>query len=159
MPPAGTRRIGARPDVGRPADLSASARDHEMNRGRTGYTTVDIEGYDVLVGRSARDNDELTFRVARPRDLWLHAAGHAGSHVVIRVPEGDAPVPRSVIERAAALAAFNSKARNARGKVDVHVCRSADVRKPRGVPPGTVELRRYDSVRVYPRAVMEQSDD
>jgi predicted ribosome quality control (RQC) complex YloA/Tae2 family protein len=120
------------------------------NRGR--WDQLDIEGYEVLVGRNARDNDELTFRVARPRDLWLHAAGHAGSHVVIRADEAD-DVPRSVVERAAGWAAWHSKARNARGKVDVHVCRAADVSKPRGAPPGTVVLRRFDTVKVYPRAV------
>jgi predicted ribosome quality control (RQC) complex YloA/Tae2 family protein len=121
-------------------------------RGRTGWHAVVIDGCEVLVGRSARDNDELTFRVARPRDLWLHAAGHAGSHVVIRSPDnGD--VPHDVVERAAAFAAWHSRARNARGKVDVHVCRAADVSKPRGAPPGTVVLRRFDTVKVYPRAV------
>jgi predicted ribosome quality control (RQC) complex YloA/Tae2 family protein len=118
-----------------------------------GWLQFDIGGFEVLVGRSARDNDELTFRVARPRDLWLHAAGHAGSHVVIRMPEDGPEVPRSVIETAAGWAAYHSKARNARGKVDVHVCRAADISKPRGAPQGTVNLRRYETVRVYPRAV------
>ncbi|MBR9989970.1 MAG: DUF814 domain-containing protein [Gemmatimonadetes bacterium] len=124
-----------------------------MAERRQGWQEIDIDGFRVLVGRSARDNDELTFRVARPRDLWLHAAGYAGSHVVIREPESAEEVPRPVIERAAACAAWHSKARNARGKVEVHVCRAADVRKPRGVPAGTVELRRYDVVRVYPREI------
>jgi predicted ribosome quality control (RQC) complex YloA/Tae2 family protein len=123
-----------------------------------GWQQLDVDGYEVLVGRSARDNDELTFGVARPRDLWLHAAGHAGSHVVIRVPDAGEDVPRAVIERAAAYAAWHSKARNARGKVEVHVCRAADVRKPRGVPAGTVELRRYDAVRVYPREIASRTE-
>jgi len=118
-----------------------------------GWHTLDIDGFPVLVGRTARANDELTFRVARPRDLWLHAAGYAGSHVVIQVADGGSEVPRHVVERAAECAAWHSKARDARGKVEVHVCRVADVRKPRGVLAGTVELRRFDSVRVYPRAV------
>jgi predicted ribosome quality control (RQC) complex YloA/Tae2 family protein len=122
-----------------------------VNR-RVGYITVDVDGFEVLIGRSARDNDDLTFGVARPRDLWLHAAGYAGSHVVIRVPEDSVEVPRSVVEKAASYAAWHSKAQNARGKVEVHVCRAADIRKPRGVPAGTVELRRYDRVKVYPRA-------
>jgi predicted ribosome quality control (RQC) complex YloA/Tae2 family protein len=121
-----------------------------MNDAR-GWLTFDVDGFPVLIGRSARDNDELTFRVARPRDLWLHAAGHAGSHVVIRTPDSGDDIPRAVVERAAAWAAWHSKARNARGKVEVHVCRAADVRKPRGVPAGTVELRRFDRVKVYPR--------
>jgi predicted ribosome quality control (RQC) complex YloA/Tae2 family protein len=124
-----------------------------MSSERGRWDQLDIEGFEVLVGRNARDNDELTFRVARPRDLWLHAAGHAGSHVVIRIPEAATDVPRAVIERAAGWAAWHSKARNARGKVDVHVCRVADVSKPRGAPPGTVTLRRFDSIKVYPRAV------
>jgi predicted ribosome quality control (RQC) complex YloA/Tae2 family protein len=117
------------------------------------YHTIDVDGYEVLVGRSARDNDELTFRVARPRDYWLHAAGHAGSHVVIRLPDSGDEVPRAVLERAAQHAAYHSKARNRRGKVEVHVCRAADVSKPRGVPAGTVQLRRFQSLRVYPRGL------
>jgi predicted ribosome quality control (RQC) complex YloA/Tae2 family protein len=64
-------------------------------------------------------------------------------------------VPRTVIERAAQLAAFHSKAQNARGKVEVHVCRVADVRKPPGFPAGQVQLRRWDAVRVYPRGEEE----
>jgi predicted ribosome quality control (RQC) complex YloA/Tae2 family protein len=129
-----------------------------MTRGKPGWHMVELEGYEVLVGRSARDNDALTFGVARPRDLWLHASGHAGSHVIVRVPDGGGDVPRSVIDKAAAFAAWHSKARNARGKVDVHVCRAADVRKPRGVPAGTVELRRYDVVRVYPREIASRTE-
>jgi predicted ribosome quality control (RQC) complex YloA/Tae2 family protein len=62
-------------------------------------------------------------------------------------------VPRAVLERVAQYAAYHSKARNARGKVEVHACRAADVSKPRGVPAGTVHLRRFQSLRVYPRAL------
>jgi predicted ribosome quality control (RQC) complex YloA/Tae2 family protein len=113
---------------------------------------ITIEGREVLIGRNARDNDQLTFRIARPRDIWLHAAGHSGSHVVIRVDD-DGDAPRDVVDKAAAWAAWHSKARHARGKVDVHVCRAADVRKPRGAPAGSVELRRFETVRVYPRSV------
>jgi predicted ribosome quality control (RQC) complex YloA/Tae2 family protein len=124
-----------------------------VSNGARGWHTLYIDGWEVLVGRSARDNDELTFRVARPRDLWLHAAGHAGSHVVIRTTETVGDVPRAVIERAAQWAAWHSKARNARGKIEIHVCRAADISKPRGAPAGTVQLRRWDVVKVYPRAV------
>jgi predicted ribosome quality control (RQC) complex YloA/Tae2 family protein len=110
-----------------------------------------MDGWEILVGRAARDNDHLTFRVAAPHDLWLHASGYAGSHVVIRNPETRDDVPRPVIEAAAQLAAHHSKARGARGKVEVHLCRAADVRKPRGVPAGTVQLKRWSGVKVYPR--------
>jgi predicted ribosome quality control (RQC) complex YloA/Tae2 family protein len=67
------------------------------------------------------------------------------------MPEDIDAVPRNVIERAAQLAAWHSKAREARGKVEVHLCRVADVRKPRGAHPGQVEIRRWEAVRVYPR--------
>lgn len=110
--------------------------------------TFHADGFEILVGQSARDNDRLTFSVADPQDLWLHVAGTPGSHVLIRNPTS-ADVPRPVVKRAAELAAFHSKARAAGGKVPVHVCRACDVRKPRGARPGTVELRRFDEVRVY----------
>lgn len=114
-----------------------------------GWRTHEVEGFEILVGKGARENDELSLRVARPRDLWLHAAGYAGSHVVIRLPDGEDDAPRSVIERAAELAAWHSKAREARGKVAVHLCRAGDVRKRRGAPPGEVVIRRHETVRVY----------
>jgi predicted ribosome quality control (RQC) complex YloA/Tae2 family protein len=113
------------------------------------WRSFEVEGFEVLVGKGARENDQLTFRVAEPHDLWLHASGYAGSHVIVRNPERLREIPRSVVERAAELAAYHSKAREARGKVEVHVCRAADVRKPRGFPPGKVEIRRWEGVKVY----------
>jgi len=114
------------------------------------YRTVTVEGFEVLIGRGDEENDALTFEVAAPDDLWLHVAGGiAGSHVVIRNPEQLAELPAPVVRHAAELAAWHSKAR-ARRQVEVHVSRVADVRKPRGVPPGTVELARWRRVRVRP---------
>jgi predicted ribosome quality control (RQC) complex YloA/Tae2 family protein len=113
------------------------------------YRTIVVSGFEILVGRGDEDNDVLTFEVAEPQDLWLHVAGGTpGSHVVVRNPEGK-DVPREVVEAAAAAAAWYSKARNA-AKVEVHVCRAADVSKPRGAPTGLVELSRWKSVRVRP---------
>ncbi len=115
------------------------------------WRSVVVDAFEILIGTGARENDALTFGEAAPKDLWLHAAGVPGSHVVVRVPEGHDEPPRAVVERAAELAAWHSKARNARGKVEVHVCHVADVRKPRGAPPGQVELRRWDRIKVYPK--------
>jgi predicted ribosome quality control (RQC) complex YloA/Tae2 family protein len=105
------------------------------------FRSESILGFEVLVGRGDRDNDELTFRVGEPRDFWLHVAGQPGSHVVVRNPDGLEQLPRPVLEEAARLAAWHSKSREARGKVEVHVCRVSDVSKPRGYPPGQVQLR------------------
>ncbi|RMH19474.1 MAG: DUF814 domain-containing protein [Acidobacteria bacterium] len=108
------------------------------------------DGLTILVGRSAGDNDLLTFKLARPRDFWLHAAGVAGSHVVVRNPENLSRLPRATRELAAALAAGHSKARRG-GRVAVHLTRVADVAKPRGLPPGKVTIRRYETVHATPQ--------
>jgi predicted ribosome quality control (RQC) complex YloA/Tae2 family protein len=115
------------------------------------FRTLRVEGFEVLVGKGDAQNDGLTFRVAEPQDFWLHVAGCAGSHVVVRNPDRLEALPKTVEERAAALAAWHSKARGARGKVEVHVCRVADVSKPRGFAPGEVRLRTWRSLRVYAR--------
>ena len=112
------------------------------------YRTVLVDGREVLVGRGDMENDDLTFAVAAPEDFWLHVAGGvAGSHVVVRNPEKLAALPAPVLERAAQLAVRHSKARG-RARVEVHVCRVADVVKRRGAPPGEVDLRRWERVRV-----------
>ncbi|MCA9594239.1 MAG: DUF814 domain-containing protein [Myxococcales bacterium] len=127
------------------------------SRGRP-YRSVTIDGFEVLVGRGARENDELTFHVARPNDVWMHVGGGTpGSHVVIRNPEREA-VPREVLERAAALAAWYSKARGA-PKVEVHVCRAADVSKPRGAKPGLVQIKRFERIKVRPDRLFAADED
>jgi predicted ribosome quality control (RQC) complex YloA/Tae2 family protein len=112
------------------------------------YRTFSFEGFDILVGRGEDDNDALTFDVAKPDDLWLHAGDTPGSHVVVRNPSKGA-IPKSVIERAAALSAWYSKARDARS-VEVHYCKTSQVSKPRGAPAGLVELANYEKLRVKP---------
>jgi len=126
------------------------------SKGR-GYRRLEVEGFDVLVGKGDVENDRLTFGVADPQDWWLHVAGHSGSHVIVRNPEGLESLPRPVLQRAAELAAWHSKGRG--GKVEVHVCRVADVRKPRGYAPGKVQLRRWTSLRVFPRLAVEPQED
>jgi predicted ribosome quality control (RQC) complex YloA/Tae2 family protein len=130
------------------------------SKGR-GFRALQCEGFEILVGKGDEENDRLTFGLAEPRDFWLHVAGPAGSHVILRNP-GDLSLeelPRPVVERAAELAAWHSKARGARGKVEVHLCRVADVRKPRGFAPGQVLLKRWQAVRVYPRGIDEPEPD
>lgn len=119
------------------------------------YRTVVVDGYEVLVGRSDQDNDHLTFRVADKRDLWLHAGkGTPGSHVVVRLPEGGEP-PREVLEKAAQLAAWYSKARGA-PRVEVHYCRVADISKGKGAPAGQVLLKRFKKLKVAPARLAEE---
>lgn len=123
----------------------------EMSSKGKPYRTVVFDGIEILVGRGAEDNDHLTFEVAKKNDLWLHVGGGTpGSHVVVRAPEkGD--IPDAVIERAAQLAAWHSKARGA-PRVEVDICRAGDVSKSRGAPAGEVEIRRHTRRKVKPSA-------
>ena len=114
------------------------------------FRSVQIEGFELLIGKGDAENDQLTFKVAENTDFWLHVANMPGSHVVIRNPDKVSEPPRAVLERAAELAAFHSKAKDA-GKVEVHWCRIADISKPRGFAPGKVILKQWKSLRVYPK--------
>jgi predicted ribosome quality control (RQC) complex YloA/Tae2 family protein len=103
----------------------------------------------VWVGRSSRENDELTHRAAHSRDLWLHAHGAAGSHVIVRTRGRPDLVPPAVVEKAASLAAFHSKARNS-SLVPVVWTEKRFVRKPRKSPPGLAVCLQDRTVMVEP---------
>jgi predicted ribosome quality control (RQC) complex YloA/Tae2 family protein len=124
--------------------------DAGLYRGRSiARRYVSPDGFVVLVGKTAEDNDVLSLKLGAPYDVWLHVAAESGSHVVVRNPDGLARVPRDTLRFAAALAARYSKARHA-GRVAVHVTTCADVSKPRGFPPGKVTLKRYTTVHTSP---------
>jgi predicted ribosome quality control (RQC) complex YloA/Tae2 family protein len=110
------------------------------------YTLPD--GWQVLVGRTDADNDYLSFRVARPADWWFHVRGLPGSHVLLQGPP-DAEPDRPTLERAAAIAAYHSKARHA-GVVPVSGTHARDVTKPRGAKAGTVQIRHERVFKVRP---------
>jgi predicted ribosome quality control (RQC) complex YloA/Tae2 family protein len=102
----------------------------------------------VLVGRSDADNDRLSLRVAGPGDWWFHVRGLPGSHVLLRCPPGKDP-DREILKRAAAIAAYHSKARTG-GTVAVSCTRARYVTKPRGAKAGTVQIRREIVLKVRP---------
>jgi predicted ribosome quality control (RQC) complex YloA/Tae2 family protein len=112
------------------------------------------DGYEILVGRAARDNDHLTFRVARPHDLWLHAADYPGSHVIVRNPSRKEIPQRAVIE-AAQLAAYFSQAKRD-GKVDVHYTERKFLTKPKGAAPGLVRMSSFRNLTVEPIEAIER---
>jgi predicted ribosome quality control (RQC) complex YloA/Tae2 family protein len=107
------------------------------------------DGMIVLVGRTARDNDILSIKLAAPKDFWFHVAGESGSHVVVRNPDNLDALPRNTKRFAAGLAAGYSKARRG-GQVAVHMARAGDVTKSRGLAPGKVHLRRFTSLHASP---------
>jgi predicted ribosome quality control (RQC) complex YloA/Tae2 family protein len=124
-------------------------KEAEQVKGARRYTSSD--GYEILVGRAARDNDNLTFRIARPHDLWLHAADYPGSHVIVRNPSR-AEIPHRTLIEAAQLAAHFSQARNDT-KVTVHYTQRKFLSKPRGAAPGLVRMSSFRSITVEPKVV------
>jgi predicted ribosome quality control (RQC) complex YloA/Tae2 family protein len=104
----------------------------------------------IRVGRSARDNDALTLRTARGNDLWLHARGVAGAHVV--VPQVRAQgVKEETIRQAALLAAHFSDSRG-EGRVEVVMTRVKHVKKPKGAGEGAVVYFQERTLVVAPDA-------
>ena len=110
---------------------------------------VSSDGYEILVGRAARDNDNLTFKLARPHDLWLHTGDYPGSHVIVRNPTRKELPQRTVIE-AAQLAGHFSQASDD-SKVVVHYTERKFLSKPKGAAPGLVRMSSFRSLIVEPK--------
>jgi predicted ribosome quality control (RQC) complex YloA/Tae2 family protein len=119
------------------------------------FRSVAVDGREILVGRSSRENDELTFQMATPDDFWLHAGDYSGSHVVIRNPQREKEPPENVLTKAAQLAAYFSQARNS-SKVEVHYTQRKHVSKPRKAKAGLVRLLEFKSIAVEPRNWLEE---
>jgi predicted ribosome quality control (RQC) complex YloA/Tae2 family protein len=107
------------------------------------------DGYEVLVGRAARDNDNLTFKIAQPNDLWLHAGDYPGSHVVIRNPTRKEIPHRTIIEAAQLAGRFSQASEDS--KVVIHYTPRKVLSKPKGAAPGLVRLSRFRSIAVEPK--------
>ena len=97
---------------------------------------VSSDGYDIFVGKSNLQNDELTLRMAEPTDIWMHTKDIPGSHVIIRT-NGQSELPEATMEEAANLAAFYSKAKNS-SMVPVDYTQRKNIKKPNGAKPGMV---------------------
>jgi predicted ribosome quality control (RQC) complex YloA/Tae2 family protein len=112
------------------------------------------DGYEVLVGRGAKDNDHLTFRVARAYDLWLHSADYPGSHVIVRNPKRQEVPHRTLIEAAQLAAKFSQAGSDA--KVNVHHTQRKFVSKIKGGAPGLVRLSSFKTITVQPAESIER---
>ncbi|GAB3801534.1 NFACT family protein [Spirosoma humi] len=113
------------------------------------FKEVTYEGFRILIGRNAKNNDLLTQRYTYKDDLWLHARDVSGSHVVVKYKAGKT-FPKSVIERAAELAAWYSK-RRTDSLCPVIVTPKKYVRKPKGLAEGQVLVEKEDVVLVVPK--------
>jgi predicted ribosome quality control (RQC) complex YloA/Tae2 family protein len=113
------------------------------------FHEFEFRGYKIWVGKNAVNNDLLTMKFSFKEDLWLHAKDVAGSHVVIKYQAGK-NFPKDVIERAAELAAYNSK-RKTDSLCPVLYTAKKYVRKRKGDPAGAVVVEREQVILVEPK--------
>jgi predicted ribosome quality control (RQC) complex YloA/Tae2 family protein len=127
-----------------PDDKRAAVR----RASRPGIRVVGPHGLEVVIGRSARENDLVTFRVGRSDDVWLHAQGYHGAHVLIRA-QGKKEVPFDAVLFAAQLAAGHSEAGGS-DNVAVDYTSRKHVWKVKGAPAGAVSYAQQKTVYVTP---------
>ncbi len=136
-------------------ELRAYIKEHGLIKKTQQPQTEDLfkvfhcQGFSILVGKNAANNDLLTQRHAHKDDLWMHAKDVKGSHVVVKHQAGR-PIPEPVIERAAQLAAYYSK-RKQDNLCPVAYTPKKHVRKPKGAAPGQVVVEKEKVILVEPK--------
>jgi len=143
------RSEGLAVGLARPTRAGKAASAHGPPRLEGIRMMTSADGWTILVGRTGRDNDRLSFKIAGSDDFWLHAKGVPGAHVVIRNPERRTTAPEGTLSEAARIAAWFSDARN-EALVEVQWTRRKNVRRSKGGAPGRVILKRFQSLRVRP---------
>ncbi|PCJ64371.1 MAG: hypothetical protein COA58_13540 [Bacteroidetes bacterium] len=117
---------------------------------RLPYKKQVVDGYEIRIGKGAKDNDELLRNFSNKNDLWLHAKSVSGSHVIICNPSKK-NILETTIEKVAQIAAFYSKAKS-EGLAAVIYTERKFVRKPKGATPGLVKVDKEDVILVEPRS-------
>jgi predicted ribosome quality control (RQC) complex YloA/Tae2 family protein len=130
----------------RPFSWTGKRKDRQEQRQGPFRRFTSSDGLAIYVGRNARENDELTFGLAKSDDLWLHARGTPGSHVVVRLGKGNDPPPETIRD-AATLALLYSDLKKS-GKGDVIYTRRKWVKKAKGQAPGAVIVTQEKSLHV-----------
>lgn len=142
-------------------EASIGQKVEEKSRGKKEISTtgsrsfISTDGFEILVGKKAKDNDFLTFRIAKSLDTWMHAADYPGSHVVIRNPNRK-EIPQQTLIEAAQIAAFYSQGKT-QPKAAVHYTLKKFVNKPRAAPPGLVSLASFKTLLVEPKIDLPKS--
>jgi predicted ribosome quality control (RQC) complex YloA/Tae2 family protein len=128
---------------------SAQTENDNKKIEKTHFRHYNYKGYDIYAGKTSGDNDELSTKFANPFDIWFHAVGYAGSHLIIRRKKGEPFPPNDILSIAGGIAVFFSKAKNC-GYAEVHFTEARFVRKPRKSPTGLVVAERCKTMRVSP---------
>ncbi|MES2381940.1 MAG: NFACT RNA binding domain-containing protein [Bacteroidota bacterium] len=129
-------------------ELPVSKQKSKLEQ-REQYRVFTYKGFKILVGKSAANNDELTLKIAHKNDLWLHAKGVSGSHVIIK-HQNKNTFTTDVITYAAQIAAYYSKSKGS-AMVPVIYTPKKFVRKPKGAEPGQVFVEKEEILLVEPK--------
>ena len=111
--------------------------------------SINIDGYDIYIGKNNKQNDYLTFKIASKNDLWFHTKDIHGSHVILKLENKNQPSDE-IITKVASIAAYYSKAKNS-SKVNVQYTLLKNIKKPRNSKPGFVTFTHYNTVLVEPK--------
>ena len=127
----------------------AQTKSEDKKTGKFPFRHYNYKGYDIYAGKTSADNDELTTKFANPNDIWFHAVGYSGSHLIVRRNKNEPMPPDEILSIAGGIAVFFSKAKNC-GYAEVHITEARFVRKPRKSPAGSVVAERCKTIRVSP---------
>lgn len=133
----------------KPEGKPAKSKEKQTENFTGARRFVSSDDFEILVGKASKDNDFLTFRIAKSADLWLHAADYPGSHVIVKNPNRR-EIPQKTLIEAAQIAAFYSQAK-AQAKVAVHYTQKKFVNKPKGSAAGLVSLASFKTILVEPK--------
>ena len=149
------QRVEVRQTQAREAALDDRRQDDRQGAHPRRYLTS--SGWSVWAGRNNRENDIVTHRLAAQNDVWFHAHGYAGSHVILRRQGRREEPSNRTLEEAAAVAAYWSKGRTA-NKVPVVYTLAKYVSKPRGGVPGLAVMKREKTIMVRPALLAEEAE-
>lgn len=127
--------------------LGRATGTHEKESGGGPLEFVSSDGYRILVGRNQKENDLVSRKLARSHDVWLHAAGLTGAHVIVKMRGPDEECPERTLKEAAQLAAHYSKGRYS-AKLEILYTRARHVRKVQGAPAGEVSVTHQQTLVV-----------
>lgn len=134
----------------RRAGLLKAAKNNVKNKSKEIKSTprlYEIEGFSVYVGKNNTQNEQVTFRIAKAKDIWMHTQTVHSGHVAIIAENRD--VPPSVLLKAAEITAFFSQARNGT-KIAVDYTTRENVKKPSGAKTGFVTYVNFSTLLVNP---------
>ena len=120
------------------------------------FRKTEIDGVEIWIGKNAKSNDKLT-SMAHKEDIWMHARGVSGSHVVIRMENDKGYPQKDLLQKAASIAAYYSKAKGSK-MAPVSYTKRKYVRKPKGAAPGLVILDREEVIMVEPQKIPKVKD-